>query len=135
MSHPLLLGREPLVWGLGFQKAPWMACFHALGIRSRVCLGYEMLSLGYWDLDLGIDIWGVGAKTLGYGGVWGGVGLLWMLSREGVKGIWDLEFSSWGVWDPHEVPWSSHTHASRSQNPADSDLGSSGERLGVVLGM
>lgn len=47
-----------------------MACFHASGIRSRVCLGYEMLSLGYWDLDLGIDIWGVGVKTLGSGGVW-----------------------------------------------------------------
>lgn len=47
-----------------------MACFHALGISSRVCLGYEMLSLGYWDLDLGSDIWGIGAKTLEYEGVW-----------------------------------------------------------------
>lgn len=111
-----------------------MACFHALGISSRVCLGYEMLSQGYWDLDLGSDIWGIGAKTLESEGVWK-FGLLWMWSREGVEGIWDLEFSSWGMWDPHEGPWNSHTHASRRQNPVDWDLGSSGERLRVVLGM
>lgn len=109
-----------------------MACFHAMGIRSRVCLIYEMLSLGCWDLDRGSDIWGVGVKTLGSGGVWE-FGLLWMLSREGVEGIWDLEFSSSGMWDPHEEPWS--TCASRSQNPVGWDLGSSGERLRVVLGM
>lgn len=39
-SHLLLLGGEPLVWGLGFQKDPWMVWFHAVGISSRGCLGY-----------------------------------------------------------------------------------------------
>lgn len=53
---PYCLGRKPLVWGLSFSKALWMACFHAVGISPRERLGYEMLSLGYWDLNLGSDI-------------------------------------------------------------------------------
>lgn len=50
----------------------------AVGISSRVCLGYsvpvgsEMLPLGCWDLDLGsrLRTWGAGAKGLEPGSVW-----------------------------------------------------------------
>lgn len=47
-----------------------MVCSHVVGISSSVCLGCEILSLGYWELDMGSDIWGVGDGIERYLGVW-----------------------------------------------------------------
>lgn len=60
-----------------------------------------------------------------------------MVSREGVEGIWDLEFSSCSIWDLPKVSWSSFLWF---QEPESSGLGlgalgSSDERLRVVLEM
>lgn len=43
---------------------------HAVGISSSVCLGYGILSLGYWELDMGSDDWGVGDGIERCLGVW-----------------------------------------------------------------
>lgn len=56
-----------------------------------------------------------------------------MLSTEGLEGIgiWNLAAGACGI----HMRGLELSHASRSQDPVDRDLGSSGERLRVVLEM